>query len=73
MRPRWRRTQDGKHEHSPGEIWSVVAATVAGAITLLLLVYMSHRWSPLSHSAEASIYLICGNDSNFDRVLRHAA
>jgi curved DNA-binding protein CbpA len=47
MRPGWRRAQDGEHEHSPGEKWSVVAATVAGAITLLLLVYMSQQWNPL--------------------------
>jgi DnaJ-class molecular chaperone len=45
-KPKWRHPQDGEREHSPGERWSVIAATAAGAVTLLLLVYMSQQWVP---------------------------
>jgi curved DNA-binding protein CbpA len=40
-KPGMRRPQDGKNDHSPEERWSLVAATIAGAITLLLLIFMS--------------------------------
>jgi DnaJ-class molecular chaperone len=50
MRPRWRHRQNGEQQQlsSPEQRWSIaIAATVAGTITLLLLVYMSQQWNPL--------------------------
>jgi hypothetical protein len=50
IKPRWRRPPNGEHQNprlsSSGEKWGIIAAaTVAGAITLLLFVYMSQQWN----------------------------
>ena len=60
-RPGWRRSQNREHRQprlsSPGERWSmVIAATVAGAITLILLVYLSQQWRPRFSSFETAAY-----------------
>ena len=55
MKPRWRRPQDSTQQHpqlSSPERWrTVFAATAAGAITLLLFVYMAQQWNPRSISS----------------------
>jgi hypothetical protein len=60
IKPRWRRPQNGDEFprlSSSGEKWGVIAAaTVAGAITLLLLVYMSQQWNTRLGSFETAAY-----------------